>query len=307
MRGRDHEQRIEPRASLGDDAPVADDQHRRAASDRARRFGSETRERVPRVLVPVAVGLEHERWPEPRDHVLEKPRASLARERAEVVGHETGLRRVPAEEKRCRELEPLGRLGGSAPQAPGMRSRTKQHPRREVLDLAFAIDRRVRHDGDRLVQMVGEIRARRERAEGTVVSERSDRLVRGLGHEGGLLEVVGFEPERGELALASYRDVVDLIRRYTDLPAAVCDRRLRRAAAAQVMAHAGDRLAPPHGGEPAADRRLIQQAPAAITSQRDVLARTERVRIGDVAFERHEAALAREYVLVLGLDMPERS
>mgnify|MGYP006183558471 CR=1 FL=1 len=49
---------------------------------------------------------------------------------------------------------------------------------REVLDLALAVDRRVGDDGDRLLEVIGEVlplgRERRQRA---VVAERADRLL----------------------------------------------------------------------------------------------------------------------------------
>jgi len=45
---------------------------------------------------------------------------------------------------------------------------------------------------------------------------------------------------------------------------------------------------------------------ARVASQRDALARTERVRIAHVSLERHESALAREDVRVVRLDVPER-
>src|SRR2546428_11384308 len=103
-----------------------------------------------------------------------------------------------------------------------------------MLDLALAVDRRVRHDGDRLVKVVGEICGGSERGERAVVAERSDRLVARLDHGGGHLQVVGLEAERRELALATDGYVVHLVGRGADLPPLGSAERLRGSAAQKM-------------------------------------------------------------------------
>src|SRR5437868_14349814 len=87
-------------------------------------------------------------------------------------------------------------------------TRTEEHTRREVLDLALAIDGWVRHDRDGLVEMVREVRARGARGERAVVSERPDWLVARLDREGGHPPVVRLAPERRALAPAACRPVL---------------------------------------------------------------------------------------------------
>src|SRR5206468_1184456 len=48
-----------------------------------------------------------------------------------------------------------------------------------------------------------------------------------------------------------------------------------------------------------------EQSPSPIAAERDALAGRERDRVAYVSLERNEPALAREDVLVLGLDMPQ--
>src|SRR3989442_1524769 len=187
--------------------------------------------------------------------------------------------------------------------------RAQQDARREVLDLALAVDRRIRDHRYGLVEVVCEVRPRGERGERSVVAERADRLVPGLGHVGGVLQVVGLEPEGRELPLPADRDVLHLVGRDADLPAPAGVHRLGGAAAGDALAEPVEHhpAGAPGGEEPRADGVLIDEAPAAVAPQRDVLAGAKRIRIGDVALERDESALAREYVLVLGLDVPERA
>src|SRR3989441_2728798 len=213
---------------------------------------------------------------------------------------------MPTEQDRRRELDPQS--GGRAPPAPRRWARPKQHARREVLDLALPVDRRIRDHRDCLVEMVGEVRPRGERRERSVVTERADRLIPGLRHVRGLLQVVGLEPERRELPLAADRYVLDLVRRHADLPAPARVHRLRGPAADDALAEAVEHQAAgaPGDDELLAHRLLIKEAPTAITPQRDPFSGAQRVGIGDVTLERHETALARKDVLVLGLDVPER-
>ena len=107
VRGRDDQQRIEPRAALAKHTIVTNEDEPRAGANRAGRLRAEPRERVEGMLFPVSVGLEdHRRGDavvrETRDHVLEEPGALRARQPAEVIAADAGLRAVPAEEDRRR-------------------------------------------------------------------------------------------------------------------------------------------------------------------------------------------------------------
>ena len=91
MRRRDDEQRIDPRAAFFDDVTVLHDHERRATANAAAGLGTESRERVGGMLLPVAVRLEDHGCAvglrgEFGDHVLDEPRPDLARERSLVVG-----------------------------------------------------------------------------------------------------------------------------------------------------------------------------------------------------------------------------
>ena len=76
-----------------------------------------------------------------------------------------------------------------------------------------------------------------------------------------------------------------------------------------MRAKAAHRDAPQtaRGEEALADGALVEQAPSPIAPERDALARREGHGVAHVALERNEPALAREDVLVLGLDVPQRS
>ena len=75
---------------------------------------------------------------------------------------------------------------------------------REVLDLALAVDRRVGDDGDRLLEVVGEVLAlRREGRERAVVAERADRLGAVRRHLLDELDVVALPSEAGEDAVGN--------------------------------------------------------------------------------------------------------
>ena len=132
-----------------------------------------------------------------------------------ILAADPCLRRVAAEQDRMPELDPRARSLGAQ-----RRTRAEMDPGREVLDLALAIDRGVRDDGDRLVQVVGEVRPPLgEGRERPVVPQRTDRLVRRLGHRLRHADVVGLPPQGGEELLAPLRDVLELVRRRADLPA----------------------------------------------------------------------------------------
>src|SRR5207247_5049230 len=129
-----------------------------------------------------------------------------------------------AEEQGDPQLDPRTRAAGTV----DARLRSDDDPRREMLDLALTVDRRIRHDRDGLLEEVREVRAlQRERGERTVVAERADGLVRGLLHERRLLQILGVVAERGELLLAPDREVLDLVRHHADLDPAAGPR-LRR-------------------------------------------------------------------------------
>ncbi len=190
-----------------------------------------------------------------------------------------------------------------------------------MLDLALAVDRGIRHDGDGLVQVVRDVGVRDgERRKRSVPSERADGLVPRLRRELRHLQVVLFESERRELLLAALRRVLELIGRRPDLPArrrlapragtANALKRFLGTAAVDTVANAFDRDAPRGAvrDERSPQRVLIEEAPArSRAAKTDALAGPERVGIADVALERDESALAREHVLVGRLDVPERS
>ena len=189
-----------------------------------------------------------------------------------------------------------------------------------MLDLALAVDRRIGDDGDGLVDVVRQMRMTGgEDRERPIPAERSDRLVRGLRHELRHAQIVGLESERAELLLAPPRDVLELVRRRADLPAVIRlaprsgllrrDTRGLRTTRLGPLAdvHARDIARLALRDEPRAQRGLIDELPSGlIAAQRHARAGAERIRIADVALERDEPALAREDVLVVGLDVPQR-
>src|SRR5438132_2408051 len=228
---------------------------------------------------------------------------------------------MTAEKDRHAQLDPTPAIATARRRRARQRAWAEERARREVLDLALAVDRGIGHDRDRLVQVVREVRARRrERGERPIPAKRADRLVRGLRRELRHLQVVGFEPERRELVLAPLRGILELVWRCRDLPAR---RRLpTRAGAADALellfrTAALDPLADTRDGdatrravrdERAPQRILVEEAPPRVRApQADALARPERVRIADVPLERDESALAREDVLVGRLDVPQRT
>src|SRR5438445_3112993 len=225
---------------------------------------------------------------------------------------------MTAEEDRHAQLDPMPTIATARRGRARQRAWAEERARREVLDLALAVDRWIGHDRDRLVQVVREVRARRrQRRERPVPAERADRLVRRLRSELRHLQIVGFEAERRELVLASLRWIIELVGRCRDLPAR---RRLpTRAGAADALelflrtaaldpladaAH-GDAARRAVRDECAPQRILVEQAPPRLRApQTDALAGSERIRIADVSLERDESALAREDVLVRRLDVP---
>ena len=151
MGRRDHEVRIKPRAALAQDALIANDDELRARAYAACGRRTQPGQSVARMLFPIAIGLEEDRRDprirgEPSDHVLDQPRALLARERAEVVATQSGPGGVATEEERRGELDPPPRVVGLR-----RRPRPQQNTRGEMLDLALAVDRGIRHHRHRFV------------------------------------------------------------------------------------------------------------------------------------------------------------
>ncbi len=124
MRRGDDEQRIEPRAALFDDVAILDDNERGAAANTAARLRAQPRERVARMLFPVAVRLEDHRntravGGELRDDVFDDPRSELSRERAVIVAAQPGLRGVATEQDRRAQLDPTASLATSRRRGAG--------------------------------------------------------------------------------------------------------------------------------------------------------------------------------------------
>src|SRR5204862_8254686 len=130
-----------------DDMPVLHDDERRARTNAAARLRAKARERVGRVLLPVAVRLEDDRRAgslprEVRREVLDEPCAEATRDRAIVVRAHAGLGRVTTEQQRDAQLDPtIGRAAARPRAKTGLR--TDDDARGEVLDLPLAIDRRI--------------------------------------------------------------------------------------------------------------------------------------------------------------------
>jgi hypothetical protein len=133
----------------------------------------------------------------------------------------------------------------------------------------------------------------------------------------GLLQILRLVAERRELLLAPDRDVLDLVRHDRELHSTVpsrarCGRGLgshQRSAGLEPRSITVGRAATlrPQRDEARADRALVQIAPASRGPfERRVLARAERPRVSAVALERDEAALAREHVRFVRLDIPQR-
>src|SRR5712691_5104585 len=144
MRRRDHEMRIEPRAALAQDAVVVDHDELGSGAHTPRRLRSEAHECITRVLFPITIGFEQDRRGlrvrgEPGDDVLEEPRPLLAREGAEVVAPKARRGGMAAEQEWRRELDPTPRVVRLR-RGP----RAEEHPGREVLDLALAVDSGIR-------------------------------------------------------------------------------------------------------------------------------------------------------------------
>src|SRR5687767_13203432 len=311
------QERIDPRTALVRDRAVLDDDEPRARADRGARGRADAGERIAQTFLPVAVRLK-DGGGTPRlagkvvGEIVEHPGAEPVRERSRLRRRESRARVVAAEEDRDAQLDPRPRRAGAVRRG----TRTEHDARREVLDLPLTVDRRVRDDRDRLLQVVGEVRtAARDRCERAVVAERPDRLASGLRHVRGRSEVLGLVAQRGETLLPGDRMVVDLVGGRGDLHAAVraaSARRQRVERPSRLEAHArareADRVTRAGAQEALAQRVMIEHLPpAARALEAGMLARPERPWIRHISLERYEAALAREDVLLVGLDVPQRA
>ena len=140
------------------------------------------------------------RWPaELLPEVLEQVGLVVAGDPAQRLGAERRHLVVAAEDDREAQLDGRG-LSPSA--AVGAGALAEDGAAGEVLDLALAVDRRVGDDGDRLLEVVGEVLALgRERGQRAVVAERADRLGAVGGHLLDELHVVALPAEAGEHAV----------------------------------------------------------------------------------------------------------
>jgi len=154
MHRSDNEERIEPGPSFRGEAAVGDDHQGRPRAHRATGLRAEARERVACRFVPVPVGRQQGRAVrrEVGGEVLEEPGPERPRDGTLSLRSDARLGRVPAEEDRLPELDPPP-VARAIERWPGSEDRA----RREVLDLALAVDRRIRDDRDRLLEMVGEV------------------------------------------------------------------------------------------------------------------------------------------------------
>src|SRR4051812_25262153 len=232
---------------------------------------------------------------------------------------------MATEEQRKPQLDPAIVERGATRRAQ-CGPRAEHDAGREVLDLALAVDRRIRDHRDGLVHVVGEHhRTRRERGQRTVPTERADRLRRRGLHVLRHAQVIRLEAERRELLLATAGGVLELVGRRTDLPAvdlttfalsALATEPISRdgsfqwPTALRALAHAGrdDTARVALGDEARTHRGLIEEPPPArVAPQGDAFAGAERVRVARVPGQRNEPALAREDVRLVGLDVPQRS
>ena len=130
--------------------------------------------------------------------VLEQVGVVLAGDLAVGLVGERRQAVVAAEDDREGGFDRAGVLAGVVERGPA----AEHGAGREVLDLALAVDRRVGDDGDRLLEVVGEVLALgRERRQRPVVAERADRLGPVGGHLLDEFDVVALPAEAGEDAV----------------------------------------------------------------------------------------------------------
>ena len=220
------------------------------------------------------------------------------RKRREVV--------MAAEDDRERRLDGRGVGGGVVERRPAPEDRAC----REVLDLPLAVDRRVRHHGDRLLEVVGEVLALRgERGERAVVAERADGLRAVRGHLLAELHVVALPAESREDVLGDLHRLRGTRRGVAgDLAS------LERAAGLEgAVVRGNDGAAGPL--EPA-PRNLALELPvlpeprvaaAAVDRDHELLPRPERLGLGDHLLAADDAGLGAEDEVAAGLDLPQRA
>ena len=186
----------------------------------------------------------------------------------------------------------------SSPAAPIEGRRPKTAAGREVLHLPFAVDRRVGDDGDRLLEVVGEVLALgRERCQRAVVAQRADRLGAVGGHLLDEFDVVALPAEAGEDAIGDLDRLLG--------PGVGVAGHLTALQRAAGLAGRGRRDRPPRPrcapassrGRCAASRR--ERAGWSAWRSRSImhqglLARGERLGLGDHRVDRDDARLGAE-------------
>ena len=225
------------------------------------------------------------------------PAVGLVGERRQAV--------VAAEDDREGGFDRAGVLAGGVDRGAA----AEQRAGREVLHLALAVDRRVGDDGDRLLEVVGEVLAlRRERRQRPVVAERADRLGPVGGHLLDQFDVVALPAEAGQHAVGDLDRLLGAgvgvagdilaLQRPAGLQGAVVARRRLDAVAAQpaVADHSQHRVVGVQG-------RVLA---GTIDLDEGLLPRRQRLRLGDHRVDRDDAGLGAEDVVVLGLHLPER-
>ncbi len=212
---------------------------------------------------------------------------------------------VAAEQHRERGLGGAGVGGGIVQRRPAAEDRAG----REMLHLALAVDRRVGHDRDRLLEVVGEVLALgRERRERPVVAERADRLGPVRGHLLHQLDVVALPAEPGQDPLA------DLDRLGWPGGGVARDLRTLERAACMEGAVVGSNLLRPGPLEPAVTHdpqdlgvRMAAGGPlGAIDRDHRLLARRQRLRLGDHLLDRDHPRFRAVDPVGRGLELPQR-
>ena len=234
---RQREVRVEPRPLALERGAVREHQQLGAVEHLLRGLVLQALERALGRLGLEAGDVEHRRAPaEALPQVLEQVGLVLLGDAAiRLVGERRHVV-VPAEDDRERGLDRARLVLGPVDR----RARAEHGPAGEVLDLALAVDRRVGHDRDRLLEVVGQVLAlRRQRGQRAVVAERADRLGAVGGHLLHELGVLALPAHAGQHALL---DLDGLGR-----PGRVVARdlgALERAAGGDRLLEAGDRSAP---------------------------------------------------------------
>ncbi len=180
----------------------------------------------------------------------------------------------------------------------------------EVLHLALAVDRRVRDDGDRLLEVVGEVLAlRAQGGQRPVVAERADRLGAVGGHLLDELDVVALPAETREDAVG---DLHRLGRAGGGVAGDV--RALKRPAGSQraVVRRRGRNAGAREPAPSDLPLHLVvlpepRAALARVDGDHQLLPWPERQRLGDHVADADDAGLGAEDVVVGGLEPPQRA